>query len=69
MPTDDVTAPTAAWLGAYLDMKLPEDQLAAAGAATRRAVAGMAAHTGALAMEDEPANFIAALARLADRGR
>ena len=63
MPTESTAA--AEWLAAYLDMKLPDDQLAGASTATRRVVTGMAAHAGALAMEDEPADFLAALDRLA----
>jgi hypothetical protein len=66
MPTDP-TDPTAAaeWLAAYLDMKLPDDQLAAAVRTTQRVAAAMTQRAGALAMEDEPADFTAALERLA----
>ncbi|MGQ0677413.1 MAG: hypothetical protein ACT4N4_15190 [Rhodospirillales bacterium] len=64
MPTDTTEA-AAEWLAAYLDMTLPPDRLAGAVAATRRATAGLAAETGAIAMEDEPADFLAALERLA----
>jgi hypothetical protein len=64
MPTDS-TAAAAEWLAAYLDMKLPDDQLLGAVRTTSRVAAGMTARAGALAMEDEPANFTAALERLA----
>jgi len=64
MPIDD-TAASAAWLAAYLDAALPQEQLAPAVAATRRAAAAVGQRAAALAMEDEPASFVAALARLA----
>ena len=65
MPTDPTDA-AGQWLAAYLDMKLPDDQLAGVVAASRRIAAGFAARTGELAMEDEPANFLAALESLAE---
>ncbi len=64
MPAD-TTESAADWLAAYLDMKLPDDQLAGVVATTRRLTSGLAAQTGALNMEDEPAGFLAALERLA----
>ena len=65
MPSDTTDA-AAEWLAAYLDMKLPDDQLAGVVAATRRVTAGLAAKAGTIAMEDEPAGFLAALERLAE---
>ncbi len=62
---DQTTAAAAEWLAAYLDMKLPDEQLAGVVATARRVTSGLAAKTGALAMEDEPAAFLAALERLA----
>jgi len=64
MPSED-TAASAAWLAAYLDTALPQDQLGPAVAGTRRTAASVGQRAAALAMEDEPAGFALALARLA----
>lgn len=62
---DDATTGAGLWLAAYMDMSLPADQLPAAVASTCRASASIGAQAKALAMEDEPASFTAALERLA----
>lgn len=69
MTTDDASARAAAWAEVCLDVKLPDELLAALAPAARRVIAGVAERAGALAMEDEPAGFVAAFERLADAGR
>lgn len=55
----------AAWLNSHADVTLPAERLPAFTQSTAAACTSVAALTGGLAMEDEPAGYVLALARLA----
>ena len=56
----------AAWLTSHVDVVLPSDRLPGYAQATAAAASGVGKAAKALAMEDEPAGFILALARRAE---
>jgi hypothetical protein len=63
MSSEPEAGGVAAWLTSHVAVTLPPDRLAAYAQTTAAASASVAAATAALAMEDEPAGYIAALAR------
>jgi hypothetical protein len=65
MSSEPESAGVAAWLTSHVAVTLPPDRLPAYAQATAAASASVAAATVVLAMEDEPAGYIVALARRA----
>jgi len=61
--SNDNAAGVAAWLESHADIALPSDRLPSYVQTTASVCASVAAQTAGLAMEDEPACFVAALAR------